>query len=413
MDPSDSLTQLNQLEVLSQLDQALQRDLDTARKRRLWSKDWVLRRPQKNILYQEIEAEDQLKFKQAFRMCPLAFQKLLGVIEGDIRKQDTHLRKAITPTTRLQICLRFLASGANFSTLEDIFRVPHNTISKIVSETTQAIWTNLSQDYLKCPSTPSEWKDVVNGFWQDWQYPYCVGAVDGKHVNVQNFANSGSLFRNYKGTFSLVLFAICDSRYKFLYCNIGAAGSANDAAIWQSTAFKSLLEQGQLGLPDSPSPHVKFHLVGDDIFGLSETMMKPFPRKNLERKQLVFNYRLSRARRVIENAFGIMASRFRVLRAPLLLQRRNATSVVKACVVLHNFLLKESPNYLNSQDFALDDQGLPRLVSDQEGMGGLQQLEGNRTGGSLARKQRDALAHYFYNEGAIPWQWKIVFGEQS
>ena len=311
----------------------------------------------------------------------------------------------------LQICLRFLASGASYRTLEDIFRVPYNTISIIVAETCKAIWNRLSATYFQCPSTEEEWKKVSQGFWDNWQYPYCLGAVDGKHVLVQNFANSGSMFRNYKGTFSLVLFAICDFRYRFLYASIGCAGSANDAAIWRETEFKRRLDRKELGVPDAPRQGISYHLVGDDIFGLSETLMKPFPRRNLNRRELIFNYRLSRARRVIENSFGILASRFRVFRAPICLKRENAANVIKACVVLHNFLLAECPRYVRPTDFSTDERGLPKFEDEDEQLQQAQQLEGNRAGNTQARNQREALSHYFYNEGAVPFQWKMVFGE--
>ncbi len=229
----------------------------------------------------------------------------------------------------------------------------------------------------------------------------------------QNFAHGGSLFRNYKGTFSLVLFAICDSQYRFLYTSIGCAGSANDAAIWRETAFKKRLDEQQLGLPGDAAPGISYHLVGDDIFGLSQTMMKPFPRRDLKRKQLIFNYRLSRARRVIENAFGILAARFRVFRAPICLKRENTANVIKASVVLHNFLLSECPMYVRATDFVTDSDDLPRF-EEESGLVRAQQLAGNKTGNLQARKQRELLSEYFYsNEGALPFQWKMVFGEAN
>ena len=269
------------LESLDEADEHLALDLETARRRRRrWTRDWVLRRPVHNTLYREIAEEDEGKFRQAFRMPPATFKKLLSYIAEDIKKKDTTMRSPINIETRLQICLRYLASGANFRTLEDIFRVPHNTISGIVSETAEAIWNRLRPIYLTCPSTEEEWSQISQDFYEQWNYPYCIGALDGKHCQVQNFANAGSLFHNYKNTFSLVLFGICDARYRFIYCNIGSAGSANDAAIWTQCSFKKFLDQGHLKIPETGGK-VKHHLVGDDIFGLEETTMKPFPRRNL------------------------------------------------------------------------------------------------------------------------------------
>ena len=69
-------------------------------------------------------------------------------------------------------------------------------------------------------------------------------------------------------------------------------------------------------------------------------MIKPFPGQNLGMKERVANYRISRARRIVENAFGIATSRFRVFKRPICKNVVTATSVVKAVVCLHNFLIK-------------------------------------------------------------------------
>jgi len=133
-----------------------------------------------------------------------------------------------------------------------------------------------------------------------------------------------------------------------------------------------------------------------------------------KKKQLVFNYRLSRARRTIENTFGILANRFCVLRTPLCVRdETNAVSIIKACIALHNYLLIECPSYVQSSDFATSDDGLPEFNNELEGgMSKLPHLGRNRSGGNAAREQRERLASFFWNEGAIDYQWRIVFGDK-
>lgn len=104
------------------------------------------------------------------------------------------------------------------------------------------------------------------------------------------------------------------------------------------------MDQNEINFPPNkplqgrnlPVPYV---FVGDDAFPLSERILKPYPgchpKGSIKR---VFNYRLSRARRIVENTFGIMVAVFRVFRAPMMLQPEKVTQVVMTCILLHNFL---------------------------------------------------------------------------
>ena len=106
-----------------------------------------------------------------------------------------------------------------------------------------------------------------------------------------------------------------DADYKFLYVNIGAPGASSDAGIFSATALRTALEDNLVGLPQpEPLPNdntpIPYFLVGDDAFTLRPWLMKPYLQRNLSNQERIFNYRLSRARRVVENAFGIMASSY-------------------------------------------------------------------------------------------------------
>jgi len=125
----------------------------------------------------------------------------------------------------------------------------------------------------------------------------------GKHCLIRKPAKSGSLFYNYKGTCSTVLLAVCDAKYRFIYAQTGSYGHNNDAGIFEKSKHHKGLENGSFQLPQpsklpgtqTESPYV---IVGDGAFPLKMYMMKPFAGRDLEQEQEIFNYRLSRARRV-------------------------------------------------------------------------------------------------------------------
>lgn len=157
---------------------------------------------------------------------------------------------------------------------------------------------------LQVPSTVEDWKEIENGFRQRWNFPRCYGAIDGKHVTIRAPANCGSDFFNYKGANSIILLAVVDHDYCFRYINVGCNGKQSDGGVFQQSSLFEALENNLL--PPGGC------LVGDDAFPLKTYLMKPYSKITLSLEQKVFNYRLSRARRIVENAFGILASRFRI-----------------------------------------------------------------------------------------------------
>lgn len=83
-------------------------------------------------------------------------------------------------------------------------------------------------------------------------------------------------------------------------------------------------------------------MVGDDAFALTTNMMKPYPHRHMDKSKHIFNYRLSRARRVVENAFGILASRFRVFLTTIKLSPQRVTYLILASCCLHNFMVENN-----------------------------------------------------------------------
>ena len=117
----------------------------------------------------------------------------------------------------------------------------------------KAILKEFQHEYLMCPTEPEDWKKTEERFRNRWNVPHAVGALDGKHIAIKKPKKSGSEYFNYKGYFSLVLFALVDADFKFLWVNVGASGSLSDAQIFNRSKLKRRSENGTLGLPP-PEP---------------------------------------------------------------------------------------------------------------------------------------------------------------
>jgi len=209
-------------------------------------------------------------------------------------------------------CCRFLATGDSFNTIASSFRVGISTVAGIIFDTCEAIWLCLRPIFMPCP-TKDEWVDIATEFQTKWDFPNCIGAVDGKHVVLKSPAKSGSMYYNYKGTFSVILLAVVDTNYCFVIVDVGGYGKQSDGGTFAASQFGICLKTGSLGIPEGKPlpgssvamPHV---FVADEAFPLMKHMMRPYPRSKLGPAERVYNYRLSRARRIVQNAFGILAA---------------------------------------------------------------------------------------------------------
>jgi len=114
--------------------------------------------------------------------------------------------------------------------------------------------------------------------------------------------------------------------------------------LFKDSELRMLVECGELGFHDPmPLPglteNLPYYFLGDGAFPLRTWMMKPYSRMGLGYDKRIFNYRLSRARRVVENAFGILANIFQyLLHATVYKKTENVKSLDLACVMLHNLL---------------------------------------------------------------------------
>lgn len=99
------------------------------------------------------------------------------------------------------------------------------------------------------PNTTNEWYKISEEFNNKWNYPNCLGAMDGKHVSIRCPKNTGSLNFNYKHTFSIVLMALVDANYKFLFIDVGCKGRISDGGIFNRSSLNSALQNNSINIP--------------------------------------------------------------------------------------------------------------------------------------------------------------------
>ena len=171
----------------------------------------------------------------------------------------------------------------------------------------------------------------------------CPGSPGWEACGPEETQEHWSPVPQLQGVLSIVMLALVDGQYKFRWVDAGTAGSCSDAQIFNASQLRRRIEDGRIGFPD-PAPitqggrDVPYFILADDAFALKTWLMKPYGRRMLTREERIANNRISRGRRVVENAFGILVSRFRVMRTTIELPPATVREVVFTCVVLHNIL---------------------------------------------------------------------------
>lgn len=263
---------------------------------------------------------------------------------------------------------------------------------------------------MQFPTSKEEWLNISKGFQDRWHFINCGGALDGKHIRIVPPPHSGAQYYNYKNFYSIVLMALVNSNYEFIFVDVGKNGRLSDGGVIEYTDFYDKLMKSELNLPDNFETvnNLNYVFLGDEAFSLHEHFLKPFPQKELDYAKRIFNYRLSRARNVTENAFGQIAAKFRILHTAINMAPTKIKYVVLAICALHNFLLKLKTPYASSSTFdQYNADGCIQMGdwrNNSVDMVNLQPCITARNASSSAKIVREAYMHYFNGDGKIDFQ---------
>ncbi|KYN01655.1 Putative nuclease HARBI1 [Cyphomyrmex costatus] len=318
------------------------------KKKQYWVAPYLKDRQEHSFFHVSIPKltlENGIHFHNYFRMSATQLEELLTLVGPRLQKMNV-IRECIGPKERLVLTLRYLASGDSMKSMSYQYLVGVSTTSNIIRDTCKAIWDILQPLVLPPVLTETEWLDIALDFDNVTNFVHCIGAIDGKHVTIQCPCNAGSTYYNYKQSHSIVLLGICDVNYIFRFVDIGAYGRRSDGGIFGDSIIGRNFDFQRMNVPKPTDVEggriLPFCLVGDEAFPLKPYLLRPYSgRIGLTLMDDIFNYRLSRARRTIENTFGILASQWRVFRKSIIAQPETAKLIVQATVCLHNWLRKE------------------------------------------------------------------------
>ena len=244
----------------------------------------------------------------------------------------------------MAIALYKLASGSDYRTIGHFFAVGITTVCRCVQEFCTAAETLLVPEHIRNPSE-EKFREMPVYFDNKYGLPNCVGSIDGPHIPIIAPQEYHCDYFNRKGWHSLLLQAVVDGKGRFW--NLHDATVLGLSALWDLAIQRSLFPAHTRNIGGVSAG---YYILGDFAYPLQNWLLKPFhDTGRLAAEQRMFNYKFSRARVVVENAFGRLKGRWRCL-----LKRNDSdiklvTSMVYACSDLHN-----SENHGETYDTGLD-----------------------------------------------------------
>ncbi|CAL9693780.1 unnamed protein product [Knipowitschia caucasica] len=285
---------------------------------------------------------------QNFRLSEETFCFLCHKLQPFMERQNTAFRLCVPLKKRVSIALWKLATGGDYRTIGHLFGVSRATVCRCVQEFCAAAESSLVLEFVRCPDQ-ERLQTIAEYFENRWGLPNCVGAVDGSHIPIVAPKEFHTDYFNRKGWHSIVLQAVVDGKGLFWNVNSGQPGSLHDARVLRLSALWELATQGHL-FPANPRAFggitAGYYILGDSAYPLQNWLLKPYSDTGqLTTDQINCNKRLSRARVVVENAFGRLKGRWRCL-----LKRNDCDvelvkSMAVACCALHNLCETHGEQY--------------------------------------------------------------------
>ncbi|XP_048373451.1 protein ANTAGONIST OF LIKE HETEROCHROMATIN PROTEIN 1-like [Sphaerodactylus townsendi] len=335
---------------------------------------------------------DEEQWIERFRMSRGTFFEIVEALRPHLQRQTTNMREPIPVEKRVAIAIWYLANANCYREVREQFGVGLSTVGEIVLEVCCAMELDLLR---KTVCLGNEIAAIMDGF-AHLGFPHCIGAIDGMHILIRAPGGRMDESGNCKKNCSIFLQGTVDHTGRFINAEVGWSGRSHDAFIFQNSALCTAMDAGVF-VPGNPTldlngVQVPALMVADGAYPIRRWLMKPFG-KNGDTRRRTFDHALHRVRNVVECAFGRLKARWRCLTMRLPVFEENITTVITACVILHNICEEKGHGIVVD----LCDSVSPPVSVDEEDYyrnDNCQKEEGKRV--------RDAVADFILSHQPCP-----------
>jgi hypothetical protein len=285
------------------------------------------------------------KFRSRFRLPWILFKKFLLPLCKSVNMFNKERKSYISLEIKLLIALRMLGKGNDCDTLEELSGIPKSTVNNIFNQFCDEMTTNFFTKYVYMPE--GEEREKIMDVFARVGFPGACGSMDVTHVRWYRCPRDQ--FNNCKGKYpftTLATQAVVDHNRRILFLSDLYDGRENDKTITMDDEYTYNILHGSLNevqfkMYDADGVEKLFsggYLIVDGGYMKLPCLIDPM-HDATGLKDTHWSEFLESVRKDVECAFGILKSRFRILRNGLECSRTACNNVVKTCAILHNMLL--------------------------------------------------------------------------
>lgn len=340
--------------IRDELQQILLILLPKPKQRRMWkrkrSTEWW------DVVVQNFDDEEWL---ENFRVRKGTFDFICDHVRGVLAPHPRPVIKqfhGLSVEKIVAIALYKLAHVAEYKVIGNQFGVHKSTVHNCVYAFCYAITQTLEEKIIRMPDE-SEAQNIANNFEKITHIPQIIGAIDGSHIPITPPLEGNADFKNRKSYFSLILQAIVDDQYLFRNVSCRVPGACHDAdALRESSFYKNRETMMPKGTRLVDNMEIPFFLIGDPAYPLSHWLLKNYEyNANISPAMDSFNVYLNSGRIVVENAFGRLKGRWRILLKRTEIHYSFVPTLVAACCILHNICEMSKEGFSNHWLKAVED----------------------------------------------------------
>jgi hypothetical protein len=290
-------------------------------------------------------------FQRRFRMSRSLFLRIKSMLEATepyfVQRMNVAGRLKLSSFQKMTVTIRMLAYGTMADLCDEYVSIGETTAMKCLKKFVKAVVSNFSEEYLRSPPNNDIAKLLALG--ESHEFPGMLGSIDCMHWKWKNCPTTWQ--DNFTGHIhepTIILEVVASYDLWIWHAFFGLLGSHNDINVLEHSSVFTELAEGRAPLVNysiNGNNYTMGYYLADGIYHLWSTFVKTIlspQEQEQKKKKNHFAKKQEEARKNVEHAFGVLQSRFAIVREPIrFFQIETLKDIMMAYIILNNLIIED------------------------------------------------------------------------